>query len=183
MATSDIVSELAAEYSDDGIVVVPRSDVVKAIKDRDEDASVAHETVREAFESVGWVYSKHLYYRPDALVGRAERLADSLRDAGRLVVAESEAVDRVADPTPRGSETGWKQSDAIETLRETVTDAGWVVERATKPYSNTTRERVFYYRPLPEAIAAEHPNGRGEFTTEDIFAWYLGQSVRNDERR
>lgn len=183
MSTSELVSDLVEAYDDDGIVIVPRSSVVKSLKKREEDVSVAHETVRSAFESEGWAYSRHIYYHPDALVDRTATIADSLANAGRLVVAETEVVDRVADPTPRGTEPGWQKSDAIEAVRETVGEAGWTVARATKPYGNTTRSRTFYYRPLRDEIAAEHPNGRGEFSTEDIFAWYLSQSVREDGSR
>lgn len=179
MPTADIVSRLTDEYHDDGIVLLPRSAVVRAIKDRS-DASVDHDTVRAAFEDEGWAYSKHLYYNPEELVERTGTIVESLRNTGRLVVAETEVLDRVADPTPVGGESGWRKSDAIDQIREVATESDWVVERATKPYSNTTRERVFYYRPLRDAVATEHPNGRGAFSTTDIFSWYLSQSVRHE---
>lgn len=182
MTTADVVSELVEEYNTDGIVLIPRSAVVRQIKDRGE-TDVAHDTVRPAFEDEGWAYSKHLYFDPEKLADRATKMATKLRKGGRLVVAETEVLERVADPTPVGGETGWRKSDAIEQLREAVSGEGWVVERATKPYSNTTRERVFYYRPLRDAIADEHPNGRGEFSTTDIFSWYLSQSVRHESEQ
>lgn len=179
MSTEDIVATLTDEYRADGIVLLPRSAVVRNIKDRS-DASVDHDSVRAAFEDQGWAYSKHLYYHPEELTDRAGTIVDSLRNAGRLVVAETEVLDRVADPTPVGTETGWRQSDAIDQVRQVATESDWEVERATKPYSNSTRERVFYYRPLRDAVATEHPNGRGAFSTTDIFSWYLSQSVRHE---
>lgn len=180
MTTSDLVSELAEEYDDDGLVIVARSTVVDDLKSREEDVSVAHEDVKPAFEDEGWAYSRHLYYHPERLPERAASVAEGFHDDGRLVVPETEFIDEVADPTPRRVEKGWQDSDVVDVLREQAAEAGWTVERATKPYSNTTRSRVFYIRPLREAIAEEHPNGRGEFSTEDIVAWYLSQSVRQE---
>jgi hypothetical protein len=183
MTTADVVATLTETYRADGVVILPRSAAVGEIKDHSADVSVAHDDVRAAFEDAGWAYSDHLYYHPDELTERAGVIADSLSTGGRLLVSEPEVLDRVADPTPSGTEPGWKQSTAIELVREQFTDAGWTVQRATKPYSNTTASRTFYFRPLHDVIAAEHPRGSGQFTTDDLFSWYLSQSVHHGDER
>jgi hypothetical protein len=180
MTTADVVSTLTETYQDEGVVILPRSAVVREIKDHSADVSVAHEDVLDAFEDAIWAYSKHLYYHPEQLAERAGVIAESLRNGGRLLVSEPEVLDRVADPTPSGTEPGWKTSDAVETVRAAFEDAGWEFERATKPYSDTTASRVCYFRPLRDAIEAEHPRGSGQFTTDDLFSWYLSQSVRHE---
>lgn len=183
MATADVVSTLTETYQDEGVVILPRSAVVRELKDHSADVSVAHEDVRAAFEEAGWTYSKHLYYQPDDLADRAAVIADSLRTSGRLLVAEPEVLDRVADPTPGGTEPGWKESTAVDIVREQFADDGWARKRATKPYSNTTASRMFYFRPLRDVVGTEHPRGSGQFTTDDLFSWYLAQSVHHETER
>lgn len=183
MSTADLVADLTAEYHEDGITILPRSSVVTQLKDRSEDTDVAHSTVRDAFESEGWAYSRHIYYQPEELTERAATIADSLRNAGRILVSEEEVIDRVADPTPRGTEKGWQKSDAIELLRDQFRDADWQIQRATKPYSNSTKSKMLYFRPLLDVVESEHPSGRGAFTTEDLFSWYLSQSVHHETQR
>jgi hypothetical protein len=178
MTTADVVATVTETYRADGVTVLPRSAVVRELKDHSADVSVAHEDVRAAFEEAGWAYSKHLYYQPEGLAERAGVIADSLRTSGRLLVSEPDVLDRVADPTPSGTEPGWKDSDAVDIVREQFAAAGWERKRATKPESNSTASRVFYFRPLRDVVGSEYPNGSGQFTTDDLFSWYLAQSVQ-----
>lgn len=183
MTTADVVSTLTETYRKEGVVILPRSAVVRELKDHSADVSVAHEDVRAAFEDEGWAYSKHLYYHPSELTERADTLAESLRTASRLLISEPDVLDRVAEPVPSGTEPGWRDSEAVDIVREQFGDAGWSIERATKPYSNSTASRVFYFRPLRDAVGSEYPRGNGQFTTDDLFSWYLSQSVRHETDR
>jgi len=167
-------AELAADLAASDRVVVSRPDANRTLKDELDVATVSHGAVREAFESEGWSYHKHLYFRPDALAERGAELAAELRSEGRLLATHSELLARIVDPeTEIDDVAGWREGEFVEALSDAFEAAGWRVDTV----GAGSRKQRFYLFPLFAALTEHHPQGRYPLSESELLAYYLGESV------
>ena len=175
--TDDVAAtaaRIADALLDEGIAILPRPAVVRRVKAALDRDAIDHDAVREGFATAGWAYSRHVYFEPDELRARADGLAGELREANHLLLTEEEVLDRVAAPVERGDQDGWRRGKAVSVVRSAFEDDGWLVREVTAGGSG----RTFYLLPLFEVVADLHPNGRHPFSTDEIFRYYVSQSIR-----
>lgn len=159
---------------DEGIAILPRPAVTRRVKDALDREGLDHDAVREGFATAGWEYSRHVYFEPSELRARADALAAELRGANHLLLTEEEVLDRVAAPVERGDQNGWRRGKAVAVVRSAFEDDGWLVREVTSDGGG----RTFYLLPLFDVVADLHPNGRHPFSTDEIFRYYVSQSIR-----
>jgi hypothetical protein len=175
--TADGVTEtaatLAADLRSEGVCVLPRREVNRRVRERGEFDAVSHDAVMAGFEDADWAYDRHLYLDPGAVEERARECATEFREAGRVVATREGVVDAVADAAERGDEAGWERGRFLALLRRAFEADGWVVERV----EGETRDRVLFFLPLGDLIAAHHPNGRPPLSTDDLLRLYVARSL------
>jgi hypothetical protein len=178
MSDSESVQEAAAELAGDlaasDRVVVSRPVAHRTLRDELELSRVGHDALRAGFGAEGWTYDRHLYFRPDALAERAAELSGAYRGAGRLLVSHGELLADLVEPeTEIDDVNGWREGAFVGALGEALAGEGWRIDTVGE---GAASQRLYLY-PLFAALNEEHPRGRYPLDREELFAYYLGESI------
>lgn len=169
--------EIADELHENGVVLISRTEVNNRVKDRDEISTISHDEIRQGFEESGWGYSRQLYFHEARLREKAHTASGEFRSNNHLIITESEVIDEIATPVSPGDEEGWRRGKAISIIRGVFESDGWKRREAEKEIESGFASRTFYFYPLYEVIHDLHPNGRHPFSAQEIFSYYISQSI------
>lgn len=170
-APTDAAVEIASDLRDDGSVVVVRPALYRRVREETDGEDLDHRAIREALAADGWEYGRHLYFDAEALGERVSDLAEGYREEGRLLLIHREVCDRLAGGDDRKKVEGWTKGPFVDAVTEGFAAAGWHTDTVDGADS-----RVYVY-PLLAAIRDEHPRGRFWRSPEELFGYYLSQSV------